>query len=163
MNRLIGSGLLVLTLCLSFVSSYADKPPVPKPLAERVDLATHVFVGRAKSVQACQMVDGKMQDVIPEPTHTSSGVAIELEVDIEESLFPVTGESPKTVKIIFAPGIVSISDLRKAFLGESFVYLTQIKFFGGETFFLPSYPWHLVEKLSAKEAISAALEKRIAR
>ena len=163
MNRLLGSGLIMIGLCVSIVPSYAQIPPTPKPLAERVDLATHVFVGRATTVRACHLVDGSVQEVVPEPAYTGPGVALQLEVNVEEPLFPVTGDSPKTVEIIFAGGFVSVKDARKALVGQPFIYLTLINSLGGQLFFFPSYPWHLVEKLSAKEQVLTALEKRLAK
>src|SRR6188474_3414652 len=95
MNRLLGSGLMLIGLCSSVVPSFAQKPPTPKPLAERVDLATHVFVGKAKIVRACELVDGSLREVVPEPAYTGPGVVLELEVNVEEQIFPVTDDSPK--------------------------------------------------------------------
>ena len=163
MNRLLGSGLMLIGFCISVVPSFAQIPPKPKPLAERVDLATHVFVGRATTVRACELVDGSLRELVPEPAHTGPGITLELEVNVEEPLFPVTDNSPKTVEILFAPGFVSIKDARKALVGQQFIYLTRINSLGGQPFFFPSYPWHLVEKLSAREQIVAALEKRLAK
>ncbi len=163
MNRLRGSGLMLIGLCSSVVPSFAQIPPKPKPLAERVDLATHVFVGKATIVRACELVDGSLREVVPEPAYTGPGVVLELEVNVGEPLFPVTDDSPKTVEIVFAPGFVSIKDARKSLVGERFIYLTKINSLGGRPFFFPSYPWHLVEKLSAKEQILAALQRRLAK
>src|SRR3954451_16632521 len=94
--------LMVVILSLSLPPVYAEKPPLPKPLAERVNLATHVFVGRAKRVRVVEVVDGRLVSVKPEPTNTSTGVALELEVEVQEVLFPATWESARTVNIIYS-------------------------------------------------------------
>jgi hypothetical protein len=163
MNRLIASGLVLLTLCLLPALNFAEKPPPPKPLAERVNLSTRVFVGRAKRVQACEVIAGKIQEITPEPSHTSPGIALEIDATVEETLYPLDGQEPQTVTIIYAPGIIPISEVRRALLAEDFVYLTRRQLFGADAFLVPSYPWHLVEKLSAKAEIVASLKKRTRR
>jgi hypothetical protein len=151
--------VVVLSLCLPPV--YGEKPPLPKPLAERVNLATHVFVGRAKSVRVVELVDGRLVRVNPEPANTSTGVALELEVEVQEVLFPATWGPPRTVKVIYSHGIVSVKELRDSFLAGSFVYLTRIGFVDGQTHFFASYPWYLVEGLGKREEIKSILEKRV--
>jgi len=163
MNRLILSGLLLFTSCLLPALSFAEKPPPPKPLAERVNLSTRVFIGRAKRVQACKVIAGKIQEITPEPSHTSPGIVLEIEATVEETLYPLGGQEPQTVTIIYAPGIIPIGEVRKALLAEDFVYLTRLQLFGADAFLIPSYPWHLVERLSAKAEIVAALKKRTPR
>ena len=103
MKRLLLILSLALTLSLPFASSRADKPPFPKPLAERVNLATHVFVGRAKRVRA---VDRQGRVLKPEPAHTgnASGVIVELEVEVEEVMFPTAWKPLKRLKVYFGGG-----------------------------------------------------------
>jgi hypothetical protein len=161
MMKLPISLLMLVFLSLSLPPVYAEKPPLPKPLAERVNLATHVFVGRAKSVRVVEVVDGRLVGVKPEPTNTSTGEALELEVEVQEVLFPATWEPARTIKITYSHGIVSVKELRESILAGSFVYLTRIGSFDGETHFFASYPWHLVEGLGKREEIKSILEKRV--
>ena len=154
---------LVFTLCFAAMSTFADKPPLPKPLAERVNLATHVFIGKAKSLRAVREVAGTMQELKPEPTHTgtASGVMVELEVEVHEVMFPASWNPAVTVKVYFGGGIFSIEKLRDYFLANEYVYLTKEISLKGEKLFIPSYPWSLTEGLDKKRDVIAALGKRV--
>jgi len=155
---------LVLTLCFSPVFCKAQSPPVPLPLVERVNLATHVFVGRAKRLRVRKLVGGRLFKVNAEPASTgiNTGLVFELEVIVEEVLFPNKWKPSKMIKIIYGGGAFSIADSRKAFLAGEFVYLTRAASFGGQTYFVPSYALSLVEELSKKEEVLAVLRKRAA-
>src|SRR5215471_10165497 len=111
---------LVFTFCFAATSTFADKPPLPKPLADRVNLATHIFMGKATSVRAVREVAGTMQELEPEPAHTgtSSGVMVELEVEVREVMFPSAWTPLGTVKVYFGGGIFSIKGLRENFLAH---------------------------------------------
>ena len=155
---------LIFTLCLAGTSTFADKPPLPKkPLSERVNLATHVFIGKAKSLRAVREVAGTMQELKPEPTHTgtASGVMVELDVEVQEVMFPASWNPSVTVKVYFGGGIFSIEKLREYFLANEYVYLTKDVSLNGERLFIPSYPWSLTEGLDKKQEIIAVLEKRV--
>ena len=161
MKRLLLTLLLALTLILPVASSRADSPPVPKPLAERVNLASHVFVGRAKRVRA---VDRRGRLLKPEPTHTgtASGVMVELEVEVEEVMFPAAWKPLKRVKLYFGGGIFSIKEMRQGFLAKSYVYLVREYSDKGQSWLSASYPWYLVEELAKKEEIRRVLDQRLA-
>jgi len=157
---------LILTLCLSPALGNAQQaPPVPKPLAERVNLATHVFVGRAQRVRLRKLVGGKLRKVKPVPDHTdyTSDVVFEIEVIVDEVLFPGKWKPSATIKLIYGGGMFSVSDTRKTLLGEKLVYLTRIVSFGGQAYFSASYGWNLVETFSKKGEVEALLNQRVAR
>lgn len=156
---------LIATFYLTAATSLADHPPPPKSLAERVNLATHVFIGKAKGMRAVKVVRGKIQRVRPEPMHTgtASGVSVELDVEVQEAMFPTSWKPPRTVKVYFGGGIFSIKEMRKGFLANRYVYLTRINSLNGKTIFGASYPWHLVESLDKRGEIMAVLEKRVTR
>ena len=157
---------LILTLCLSPALGQAQQaPPIPKPLAERVNLATHVFVGRAQRVRVRKLVGGKLRKVQPVPAHTdyTSNVVFEIEVIVDEVLFPDKWKPSETIKLIYGGGIFSVNDTRKKLLAEKLVYLTRIVSFGGQAYFSASYGWNLVETFSKKSEVEALLNQRVAR
>ena len=163
MKKLTATLLLVLTSSLFLQPVYAEKPPLAKSLAERVDLATHVFVGRAKRVRVMQVVNGRLMRLTPEPDHTGPGVVLELEVNVQEVLSPGKWVPPRVTKVMYGGGIFEIKRLRERFLAGSLVYLTREKSFAGQTYYFASYPWHLVEGLDKREEIRSIIEKRVAR
>ena len=163
MNKLPFTLLIVLTLSSSHRAIHAEKPPPPKTLAERVNMTTHVFVGKAKRVRVMELVNGRLVRVIPEPKNTGPGVVLELEVEIQEVLFPQTWKPPRVVKSVYSGGIVEVKKVREAFLTEGFVYLTREGAFNGQTYYFASYPWHLAEELDKREEIKSILERRVTR
>jgi len=163
MKKLPVTLLIVLTLILSLRAIHAEKPPPPKSLAERVNMTTHVFVGKAKRVRVMELVDGRLVRVTPEPNNTGPGVVLELEVEIQEVLFPKTWKPPRVAKTIYSGGIVEIKKVREAFLAEGFVYLTREVSFNGQAYYVASYPWHLEEELDKREEIKSILERHVTR
>ena len=137
----------------------------PDTAAERVNLATHVFVGRAQTLQVRKLVGGKLSKVQPEPDSTgiNTDLVFEFRVLVDEVLFPAQWKPEQTIRIIYGGGAFSTRDSRKAFVTEHFIYLTRVESLGGQAYFSASYPWHLVEQLGKREEVEAALEKRVTR
>ncbi len=121
MKRSLVALFPILAVFLVTTSSFADHPPPPKSLTERVGLATHVFIGKAKGVRAVRVVDGRIQKVRPEPTHTgtASGVSVELDVEVQEVMFPTSWKPSRTVKVLLWRRHLSHQRDEKRFSGES--------------------------------------------
>jgi hypothetical protein len=109
------------------------------------------------------VVDGRLIRVTPEPNNTGPGVVLELDVEIQEVLFPRTWEPPRVVKSVYSGGIAPIKKIRDALLEKGFVYLTRERSFSGQTYYFASYPWHLAEGLDKREEIKSILERRVTR
>ena len=120
-NKLV---LSLLILCLVTVSGLADTPPFPMSLSKRVNSATHIFVGKAKNVTVVRYADvktGKVEKVKPEPkvSGSASGVFFEIEVEIQEVLYPLSWKPSKIVKVHYRGGRFSIEEYRKSITENS--------------------------------------------
>lgn len=166
MKNLFAAALSILSLCLTAVSVSADTPPFPMSLARRVDAATHIVVGKAKKVTAVRIVDAKtekVKKVRPEPLRSGggSGVFFEIEIEIQEVLYPALWKPVKTVKIHYYGGIFSVKKVRENLTQNDYIYLLTISSSNEDAFFRASYGWDLVEEVKKKKEIEAVLEKRV--
>ena len=112
-----------------------------------------------------KLVGGKLRKVQPVPAHTdyTSDVVFEIEVIVDEVLFPGKWKPSKTIKLIYGGGIFSVNDTRKALVAQKLVYLTRIVSFGGQAYYSASYGWDLVETLSKKGEVEALFNQCVAR
>ncbi|BCM93222.1 hypothetical protein IAD21_05110 [Abditibacteriota bacterium] len=162
--------LFLLTLWVPSVA-YAFEPPPKKTFSERLDLADHVIVGTAKKVRVVEGIpDGKghtdLKEVTPEPDNIDGlGQYVEVEIEINEVLYPSKWEVPKTVRYMFGGGIFSVASVREDTVGKRQIYLISREYVGelndAENVFFPSWGWHLAESLEAKPQIVEMLKKRM--
>jgi len=156
--------------CLTFAGSSSvigSTPPRRKTLAERVELATHVIVGTAKKVTVCEFKDGKIQKVEPEPEVIAPYEIAEVEIEVNEVLYPLPWKPKKTVRYFFRGGWFEVASIRSDTVGKKLIYLMKANEYeelkNESDVFFPSYDWNLAEQLEKKTEILAALEPKIAR
>lgn len=171
MHKIRNIGLLAAMLLASLSTAWALTGLPEKTLAERVDLATHVIIGTATKVRVMKIVvgeDGKIErhEVVPTPD-SLQGTYAEIEIEVEEVLYPAAWQPPKTILYGFGGGWFSVQDIRKDVLGKRLLYLMQDvpppPEQAPESTFLPSYPWNLCESLEEKAEIQASLRARVQR
>lgn len=163
-----------LLLCVAPVAIWASIAPPHKTLAERVDLATHVVVGTAKKVKVVHGVENEKQEVElrevkpePETIVPSKGQYIEIEIEVEEVIYPLTWKAPKTVKYMFGGGWFGVKDVRQSTLNKKHLYLMQSNPYPelkkDESLFFPSYSWNLCDSVDEKADVIALLQQRTLR
>jgi hypothetical protein len=163
--------LIMALLGCTAIRVQASSPPPAKTFAERVDMATHVIIGTAKSVKVVQIGDNadgsiKVQEVIPEPEHLDpSGRFAEIEIEVNEVLFPTQWKAPKTVRYLFGGGHFEVKSIREDVLNEQHLFLMQTSPHAApknaQDIFFPSYGWHLYDSVESKAEVQKYLKPRI--
>lgn len=136
---------------------FAVPPLPPRPLAVRVQAATHIFVGVAQKLTV--MSDGR--EVKPEPKILAHHQYVMLGVQVDEALTPVGWKPRELIKVPYGGGMFEVESLRLGFLGKKHIYLTRINFQGHNgPYFDSTYSYFLVESLDKKEEILALVKPK---
>jgi hypothetical protein len=160
MKRLRLVVLLALVALCASAEIQAVEPPPTKTLAERVDLATHIFLGTAKIARVVKIEDGKVQEIKPEPKTLSVDQFVELEIVVGEVLFPADYKPKGKIKYLFGGGLFSVGDIRKDTLDNRLIYVARVSDKVKEPCFHQSYGWQLCDSLDDRKEIEDVLKKR---
>jgi len=117
-----------------------------------VQRSSHVFVGTATGLRVVECTTGR--EITPPPKILDIGQCAELHVTVHETLKPSGWSQKEPVTIRFGGGFFSVEDLRKQFLDKKLIYLTTQH----ESYFVDSYPWHLVEPLEKRAEIESFIK-----
>jgi hypothetical protein len=143
---------VVCVLFATFLAAHAVAPPVPLSLKERVQRASHVFVGVAVRLRVIDRETGK--EVSPEPKSLERlSYFAELEVRVVDVLRPADWKPKDKIMVRYGGGFFSVSALREG-LGHKFVYLTTQQ----DSYFVPSYPWALTEPEEKRAEIESFIK-----
>jgi hypothetical protein len=152
--------VMLVAVCVS-MDAFAVTPRRQKTLAERVALASHVFVATAKSARVVKIVEGKVQEIKPEPKTLDPNEFVELELEIGEVLYPTDFKPAGKIKYLFGGGLFSVSDIRKDTLDKRLIYVACVSDKLKEPYFHQSYGWQLCDSLEQKKEIQELLQKRV--
>ena len=146
------AAIFTLSLIVCHYRMASAMPPMfPKPLPERVKLASHIFVGTATNLW---VTDEKGRRVSPEPDGLQIGQRALVAVEVIEVLRP-QGWKPATNVIVQLPSaFFSPRQLRGDLVDKKLIYLTV----GNGTFFGPSYGWNWAEPLDKKAEIAEIIK-----
>jgi hypothetical protein len=150
--------LFSVAVCVS--TEMAVKPPAVKALAERVELATHVFVATAKSARVVEIADGKVVEVKPDPETLNPTDFVELELEVSEVLYPADYKPKGKIKYLFGGGLFRVGDIRKDTLDKKLIYVARLSDKVKEPCFHQSYGWQLCDSLDGRKEIEEVLKKR---
>lgn len=147
------SSVAILFLVASL--AWAVAPPVPKPLNERVKMASHIFIGTAEDLW---IIDRSGHKVEPQPKSTDFGQAIEMSVRVDEALCPRGWHTNTNVRVLYGGGFFGTSDTHQRFVGKKLIYLT-VQGNAWNRDFTASYGWDLAEPLDKKAETEAAIPR----
>ena len=109
---------------------------------------------RAKKVTAVHIIDDKtekVEKVKPEPRASGHGVFFEIEVEVQEVLYPSFWKPTKTIKVHYYGGIFNVKEVRENLTRNYYIYLLTDEPPKENPFFQASYGWDLVEEIKKKE------------
>jgi hypothetical protein len=150
-----GVGLLAVTMIVSWRIASATTPPRPRPLDERVQMASHIFVGVAEDVWIVYRNGDKVE---PQPQVTDLGQLIEMSVRVDEVLYPGDWRTNASVRVLYGADFFGTSDTHKQFVGKKLIYLT-VQRNGQNTNFVASYGWSLTEPLDKRNEIETLIRR----
>ena len=146
-------GCIILFLVVGPLSTcYGVTPPPPKPLHERIKLASHIFIGVAEDAR---VIDNAGRVITPEPQALEIGQMLELSVHVGEALYPAAWQPQDTITVRYGGGLFSVSDLRQKLIGRELIYVVTQE----DSYFIPSYPWQLTEPLEQRSDIQRIIEQ----
>jgi hypothetical protein len=147
---------LAILIIVAWRVAGATSPPIPKPLDERVKMASHIFVGVAEDIW---IIDSKGRKVEPQPKGVDLDQAIEMSVRVNEVLYPDNWHTNTSIRVLYGGGFFGVSDARQEFVGKELIYLTAQSNVR-PTDFVASYGWNLTETLDKRAGIEALITGR---
>jgi hypothetical protein len=154
--------ILIAVLTATFtLSSYGLTPPPPAPLSARVQRASHIVIGVAKELHVITWKDFVAQRVEPPPAHLGLETTTEIQIDIQEVLFPPNHSFPEgKITYRFGGGFFDVESIRRDTLSKTNIYLiAQYQDQDGPRFG-PAYGWNLCESIDTKDEIISLLKKQ---
>lgn len=147
--------ILLSTICLLPQMTFASQPMEPRPLKERVESATYIFVGVIEKIIA---VDENFREIPDDKLPEISNFVL-LQVRVKESLTSPDWHPSKPVIAGFGGIWMSVKEMKERQTGESAVFLTnmvQIPQWG--PVLVPSYGYFLNEPMEKKAEIQKLLK-----
>jgi hypothetical protein len=154
--------ILIAGLTATFtLSSSGLTPPPPAPLSARVQRASHIVIGVAKELHVITWKDFVAQRVEPPPAHLGLETTTEIQIDIQEVLFPPDYSFPDgKIKYRFGGGFFDVESIRNDTLNRTNIYIiAQYQDQDGPRFG-PAYGWNLCEPIDTKGEIISLLKKQ---
>ena len=141
------AAIFTLSLIVCHYRMASAMPPMfPKPLPERVKLASHIFVGTATNLW---VTDEKGRRIYPEPEFLKLGLGAFATVEVNEVLRPQGWKAKTNVVIQLSGGFYSPRQLRSYLMDKRLIYLTVTD----GTIFHASYGSNWTEPLDKKTEI----------
>jgi hypothetical protein len=134
-------------------SARAISPPIPKPLAERVKAATHIFVGTAKDAWVVD-TDGRRVTLERDDADPFAQQGIEIKVHVEEILRPADWQPKTNVSVRIGGGFFGAPGFRERLVGKKFIYITV----ADGSVYRPSYGWDLTEPVDKKSEVEGLIK-----
>lgn len=161
----IMKGIVVLSAALlvpiAAHNAHSKTPPPPKSLGERVELATHVFVGVARKAKVVRYIAGRPIRVWREPRTLGLNDAVLLEVEVTEVLYPKSYKPRGRIRYVFGGGFFSVGDIRRDTINMKLIYLLRASGRRKKPLFHSSYSWHLAESVQRKQEIEGLLARKM--
>ncbi len=152
-NVVAVAAFLMIAACVT----HASHPPPQKSLAERVQHATHVVIGVGKEVRVLKSDKKELRIVTPTPSQLEMGTCAEIDIEVQEVLFPSDYKPSGLLKYRFGGGIFGVDNIKKDTIGKTCIYLLVQDEKDGSCFW-PSYGWHLSESIESKDKIVRLLK-----
>ena len=97
---------------LALMVSGAASAETVAPLASGVDQSTHIVIGTVRRVSVVSFYNDILYRLNPEPRLLNSYTAAQLEMDIDEVLYPPGWKPAKGVKYLFGDGLFTVAHIR---------------------------------------------------
>jgi len=96
--------------------------PAPTPLDSTVDQATHIVIGTVRRVSVVSFYNNLLYRLSPEPRMLFSYTAAQLEMDVDEVLYPPGWKPTRGVKYLFGDGMIPVADIRGDTQGQRRIF-----------------------------------------
>ena len=105
-----------------FVSSGAAAETSAPPLASGVDQSTHIVIGTVRRVSVVSFYNNILYRLNPEPRLLNSYTAAQLEMDVDEVLYPPGWKPAKGVKYLFGDGMFTVEHIREDTVDKRLIF-----------------------------------------
>jgi hypothetical protein len=152
-----------LWLLLLSVLAWSDENPADASIA--VEHSSHIVIGTVKNVAVVSLYNGILYKLNPEPRQLTSYTAAQLEVQVDEVLYPPGWTPPRTIKYLFGGGLLSVAQIKNETLNKQSIFLLQAqsdnKIMDNNPIFYPGYENRLALPLKAKADIKNHIARRL--
>lgn len=100
----------------------ANAETVTAPLVSGVDQSTHIVIGTVRRVSVVSFYNDILYRLSPEPRLLNSYTAAQLEMDIDEVLYPPGWKPVKGVKYLFGDGLFTVEHIRKDTVDKRLIF-----------------------------------------
>jgi len=144
---------------LGTAMAVATAPPPGASFEEEVCSATHVFVGKSRNLRI--VADDLNPKCAGKPAEAGGFLtmcgAAEVDIEVEEVLFPTAWKPTGTVRYRFGGGLFSLESLQRDLKDQRYVFHTVIISTTDAPIFGPSYPWVLAKSLAEASKVKETL------
>ena len=106
-----------------FLSAALSAAVAAEPLAASADRATHIVVGTVKNVAVVSLYNNILYKLNPEPRQLASYTAAQLEVQVDEVLYPPGWKPAGTIKYLYGGGLATVAQIRADTQGKRLVFV----------------------------------------
>ena len=158
--------LLSCAVCLAATSAAAAEPAAEN-IAKTVDQSTHIVVGTVRNVSVVSFYNDILYRLNPEPRLLTSYTAAQLQMDIDEVLYPRNWKPEKGAKYLFGDGLFPVAQIRDETLGQRRIYFLRVqeggKIVDRDYIFFAADEWPLGLPEKYREPVKRAIEARLRR
>jgi hypothetical protein len=145
-------------LGVASTSSDATTPPPSATFATKLCRATHVFIGTAHNFRVVATAPPSEQCAAMGPETLSPCQAVEVDVAVEEVLWPTDWRPTRPITYRFGGGLFSIRDLQRDLEGNRLLFHTVRANVGGANdIFTTSYEWSLARSATSRDEAATLL------
>ena len=107
---------------LALTASCGVHAEAAAPLVSGVDQSTHIVIGTVRRVSVVSFYNDILYRLNPEPRLLNSYTAAQLEMDIDEVLYPPGWKPSKGVKYLFGDGMFTVEHIREGTLDKRLIF-----------------------------------------
>jgi hypothetical protein len=117
--------LKIFLLCAALLPAavLADNVAAQAELERSVAQSSHIVIGTATDVAVVSLYNGLLYRLNPEPAQLTSYTAAQLQLQVNEVLYPPGWQPIGTIKYLFGGGLLPLAQIKSDTLNKRMIYL----------------------------------------
>lgn len=95
------------------------------PADAGIDSASHVVIGTVKDVAVVSYYNNLLYRLNPQPNHLASYTAAQLQIEVQEVLYPAGWKPQGAIKYLFGDALYPVAQIRHDTLEKPMIYVLQ--------------------------------------
>jgi hypothetical protein len=142
----------------------ADNVAAQAELERSVAQSSHIVIGTATDVAVVSLYNGLLYRLNPEPAQLTSYTAAQLQLEVNEVLYPPGWQPIGTIKYLFGGGLLPLAQIKSDTLNKRMIYLLRAqddnKIRDNSPLFYAGSDAHLAVSMQSVERVRKLLAKR---